>query len=69
MRHEGPEGEVLVRAQDHQLIAPVYIAALTSAGKPGVHFDVEDTGLGWKTVYKAEGKDFVPPLKCRVKRP
>jgi hypothetical protein len=34
-----------------------------------VRLDSEDTGLGWKTVVKAEGKEFVPPVKCKVKRP
>jgi len=69
MTHEGPEGIVWMRPADHQLIAPLYLAALTKAGQPGVRFDAEGTGLGWKTVYKAEGKEFVPPVKCRVERP
>ena len=68
MTHEGPEGTVWVRPDDHQMIVPLYLAALTKAGQPGVRFASEDTGLGWKTVYKAEGKDFVPPVKCQVER-
>lgn len=69
MTHEGPEGMVQIRAEDHQLVAPLYLAALTRVSESGVPFDTEDTGLGWETVYKAEGKDFVPPVKCTVKRP
>ncbi len=69
MTHDGPEGQVWIRPEDHQLIAPMYLAALTKAGQPGVQFDAEDTGLGWKTVHKAEGKEFIPPVKCRVERP
>lgn len=69
MTHEGPEGTTWVRPDDHQLIVPLYLAALTKAGQPGVPFESEDTGLGWKTVVRAEGKDFVPPIKCQVKRP
>ena len=34
-----------------------------------VRFDAEDAGQGWKALYKAEGKDFVPSVKCRVERP
>jgi len=69
MTHEGPEGMVQIRAEDHQLVTPLYLAALTRVSESGVPFDTEDTGLGWKTVYKAEGKDFVPPVKCTVERP
>lgn len=69
MTHDGPEGRTWVRPEDHQLIAPVYLAALTKAGQPGVPFAAEGTGLGWKTVYKGEGNDFVPPIKCQVERP
>ncbi|HUU71467.1 MAG TPA: branched-chain amino acid ABC transporter substrate-binding protein [Burkholderiales bacterium] len=69
MTHEGPEGMVQIRAEDHQLVAPLYLAALTRVSESGVPFDTEDTGLGWETVYKAEGKDFVPPVNCTVERP
>ena len=69
MTHEGPEGMVQIRAEDHQLVTPLYLAALTRVSESGVPFDTEDTGLGWKTVYKVEGKDFVPPVKCTVERP
>jgi branched-chain amino acid transport system substrate-binding protein len=51
------------------LIAPLYLARLSKAGEPGVKFDVENTGLGWKTVAKVEGKDLIPPVKCTVERP
>lgn len=27
-----------------------------------------DSGLGWKTVAKVEGKDAIPPIKCTVER-
>jgi branched-chain amino acid transport system substrate-binding protein len=69
MKYEGPEGPSWVRPEDHQLVTPLYLAALSEAGQPGVRLDSEDTGLGWKTVVKAEGKEFVPPVKCKVKRP
>ena len=69
MEFNGPEGRVWMRAEDHQLIAPLYLARLTKTGEAGVKFDVENTGLGWKTVGKIEGKDAVPPIKCTVERP
>jgi branched-chain amino acid transport system substrate-binding protein len=69
MVFDGPEGRVWMRPEDHQLIAPLYLARLSKAGEPGVKFDVENTGLGWKTVAKVEGKDLIPPVKCTVERP
>lgn len=69
MTFDGPEGRIWMRPEDHQLIAPLYLARLGKAGEPGVKFDVENTGLGWKTVAKVEGKDAVPPIKCTVERP
>ena len=69
MKHSGPEGDVWIRPEDHQMIVPLYLAALTKAGQPGVRFESEDTGLGWKTVHKADGKEYVPPVKCRMERP
>ena len=69
MVFDGPEGRVWMRPEDHQLIAPLYLARLTRVGEPGVKFDVENTGFGWRTVAKVEGKDAVPPIKCTVERP
>ncbi|MEQ1882162.1 MAG: branched-chain amino acid ABC transporter substrate-binding protein [Burkholderiales bacterium] len=69
MEFDGPEGRTRIRPEDHQLIAPLYMARLTKAGEPGVKFDTENTGLGWKTVAKVEGKDAIPPIKCHVERP
>ena len=69
MVFDGPEGRVWMRPEDHQLVAPLYLAQLSKAGEAGVKFDVENTGLGWKTVAKVEGKDAVPPIKCTVDRP
>jgi len=47
----------------------LYLARLTKVGEAGVNYDVEDTGLGWKTLAKVEGRDVVPPIKCTVERP
>ena len=69
MTYEGPEGRTWVRREDHQLVTPLYLASLINAGQPGVKFDVESTGLGWKTVFRAEAKDAVPTVKCKMERP
>ena len=69
MVFDGPEGRVWMRPEDHQLVAPLYLARLTKAGEPEVKFEVGNTGLAWKTVAKIEGTDAVPPIKCTVERP
>lgn len=38
-----------MRAEDHQMIGPLFILSLVKAGQPGVTYDEEKTGYGWKT--------------------
>ena len=69
MRYAGPTGEVWMRPEDHQLMMPVFQTVFARAGQPGVKYDAERTGFGWKTEGKVDTKDNVPPVTCRVKRP
>jgi branched-chain amino acid transport system substrate-binding protein len=57
---------VTMRADDHQLLLPYYVAEFSKDGKP---FDAEKTGLGWKTKEKIEAKDLALPTSCRMQRP
>ena len=54
-----------MRASDHQLMAPLYVARFTR----DVKYDSEKTGLGWKTVSQAGAEALVPPTVCKMKRP
>ena len=63
LHYNGAGGEAWIRADDHQVIAPLYLASFVKAGGPGVKFDVEDTGYGWKPEGKVEAKDAVPEMK------
>lgn len=67
--YDGPEGRTWMRREDHQLVVPLYLGSLVRAGQPGVKFDVDGSGLGWKTVFKMEAKDVVPPIRCAMERP
>ena len=58
-------GEVEMRADNHQLLQPVFVATLTD----GVKFDVEKTGLGFKTDLKVNAKDTALPTTCQMQRP
>ena len=66
---EGPEGKMWIRPEDHQIVAPVYLAKLSKTGAAGVKYDVENTGMGWKTVAKVDSSGAVPEMKCKMERP
>jgi branched-chain amino acid transport system substrate-binding protein len=69
MKYMSPIGEVWMRADDHQLIHPLYLAAFAKAGQSGVKYDAESTGFGWKTEARIEAKDTVLPTACKMERP
>jgi branched-chain amino acid transport system substrate-binding protein len=69
LRYAGPIGEVWMRADDHQIIAPMYLATFTKAGRPPVRHDAEGTGYGWRTDLRMDGKDLASPTNCRMQRP
>ena len=58
-------GEVEMRADNHQILQPLYVSTLSK----NVKYDSEDTGLGWKTDAKVEGKATALPTTCRMERP
>jgi branched-chain amino acid transport system substrate-binding protein len=67
--YPGPSGESWMRAEDHQMIAPIYVLGLAKTGTPGVKHDAEGTGLGWKVETLVEAKDTAPPIRCQMERP
>jgi len=58
-------GDVEMRADNHQLLQPLYVSTLSK----GVKYDSEDTGLGWKTDARIEGKATALPTNCKMERP
>jgi branched-chain amino acid transport system substrate-binding protein len=58
-------GDVEMRADNHQLLQPLYVSTLERNQK----YDVEDTGLGWKTDAKVDGKATSLPTTCKMERP
>lgn len=69
MRYKGPTGDSWMRAEDHQMMVPVYVLSFAKAGQPGVKHDAEGTGYGWKTDQLIEAKSNVPPVRCQMQRP
>jgi branched-chain amino acid transport system substrate-binding protein len=58
-----------MRPEDHQLMSPTYITSFVKAGLPGVKYDVEGTGFGWKTEMRSDARDSVPSIRCQMERP
>jgi branched-chain amino acid transport system substrate-binding protein len=58
-------GEVEMRADNHQLLQPLYVSTLSKNTK----YDVEDSGLGWKTDAKVDAKATALPTTCKMERP
>ncbi|WP_116135113.1 branched-chain amino acid ABC transporter substrate-binding protein [Trinickia diaoshuihuensis] len=58
-----------MRADDHQLIQPLYVIEMDKAGTPGVRFDNEGSGYGFRTVLALPPGQTEVPSDCRMKRP
>ncbi|HEX4986343.1 MAG TPA: branched-chain amino acid ABC transporter substrate-binding protein [Burkholderiales bacterium] len=69
MKHTGPTGVVEMRADNHQLLQPLFISSFVKAGQKGAKYDVERTGMGFKTVGRVEAKDTALPTTCKMERP
>ena len=68
-KYNGPTGESWMRAEDHQLIAPVYVVNFVKAGSAAVKYDAEGSGYGWHTEALIPAREIVPPIKCQMERP
>lgn len=72
MRFTGDESgfhPMWMRADDHQVIQPLYVMQMDKAGTPGVRFDNEGSGYGFRTVLALPPQRTVPAMTCRMKRP
>lgn len=69
MQYQTPYGMVTMRAEDHQLIQPLFISTMTKVGTKGVKYDVENTGFGFKTDMRVEANATAMPTTCKMKRP
>lgn len=58
-----------MRAADHQLQQPLVVSVMQRAGTPGVAFDVEGSGFGFRTLRRFEPEAVAQPHTCRMARP
>ncbi|MFT4099595.1 MAG: branched-chain amino acid ABC transporter substrate-binding protein [Burkholderiaceae bacterium] len=64
-----PNGEIEMRASDHQLQQPVVIATWKKVDGKTVKYDQENTGYGWATQAYLEPYVAAQPTSCQMKRP
>lgn len=69
MKLRTPSGEIVMRAQDHQLQAPMYLSFWAKQGTKGVKYDMENTGFGFRTEEVWAPKESTLPTTCEMKRP
>jgi branched-chain amino acid transport system substrate-binding protein len=69
MRIAGDTGELWMRAQDHQLLYPMFIATLARAGTRGVTRDWEGSGYGWRADATLDPATLHLPTTCIMARP
>jgi len=61
--------EAGMRAADHQLQQPLVVSVMERAGTPGVAFDVEGSGYGFRTLRRFDAAAVTQPQQCRMIRP
>ena len=73
MRYATSLGEVEMRATDHQLLQPLFVSTLVRSaargGDKSVRYDVENSGLGFRTDARIEPWVTAQPTSCRMRRP
>jgi branched-chain amino acid transport system substrate-binding protein len=55
-----------MRVGDHQLMQPLVVSVMQRAGSPGVPFDVEGTGYGFKPLRNLTAVQAEMPHSCRM---
>ena len=69
MKVKAINGEVEMRAADHQLQQPLYISTWTKVDGKKIKYDQENTGYGWSNDVKIEPYVATQPTSCQMKRP
>lgn len=62
---DGTGQQVIMRADDHQVLMPYYVGTFST----GTKYDSEKTGLGWKVNTFVKAEDLNQPNTCKMARP
>ena len=68
-RHLGGFHHGTMRAGDHQFEQPLVVSVMQRVGSPGVRFDNEGSGYGFKTVLQLTESQTEMPHRCAMERP
>ncbi|MFT3720062.1 branched-chain amino acid ABC transporter substrate-binding protein [Pseudorhodoferax sp.] len=63
----GQQGRM--RASDHQFQQPLVVGVMDRQGAPGVRFDVEGSGYGFRVIRQVTAAQAEMPSSCRMARP
>jgi len=69
MKYKSPIGDVEMRKTDHQLQAPLFLGVWAKQGSPGVKYDAENTGYGFRSEVVWDSYVSSQPTSCQMKRP
>lgn len=69
MEIQTPYGKATMRAEDHQLLQPLYLSVYAPAGTAQVKYDTENTGVGFHTIKRIEAAATALPTTCKMERP
>jgi branched-chain amino acid transport system substrate-binding protein len=58
-----------MRASDHQFQQPLVVGVMERQGMPGVKFDVEGSGYGFRVVKTIAAQAAELPTSCKMLRP
>ncbi len=64
-----PLGSAVMRAEDHQLIGPLVVSVMQKQGSPGVLFDVEGSGFGFRSELAVRPSASARATSCRMAFP
>ena len=67
-RYKNAFHEAVMRADDHQLLQPLYVSVMRKVSDGSVRFDNEGSGYGFKTERYLSMGDTALPTSCRMKR-
>jgi len=59
----------VMRAADHQVQQPLVVGVMDKAGTPGVKFDVEGSGYGFRVIKTLAANRAEQPTTCAMQRP
>jgi branched-chain amino acid transport system substrate-binding protein len=69
MKYQAATGEVTMRADNHQILQPMYVSSFAKAGTSGVKYDVERSGYGFRSEGRVDARDTKMATTCKMQRP